>query len=314
LKKYLILRPVQPAQECYISELLLWRAFGRYPEEAWAVDDDWRFSPEIRDTFAAPNIGGEELTDAECKYAGIDPDPRTLWFEEYDIPFGDPAPPRMVVPNDYSEKHHQYSGKIKSWLQEYEEYIDEFKTEIYLDLRRGNIVTHATKLPNINLKKSEKILEDKGKWFSDIDVSTVPPKQWVTKNIDWINSSIFGRNLSFIWIHVDTSKMLEIYPPNELITREQLANIGDNFALATDSINPKIASLKPRGRPSLPWEHFHVEVTKLYINHRMPKKKEAAIVLLQDWFQNALGKKVSRSAVGDKLKPYFDAFGKKDRK
>jgi hypothetical protein len=60
--------------------------------------------------------------------------------------------------------------------------------------------------------------------------------------------------------------------------------------------------------PPYPWDAFHLEVATLLLHNQLPAKKDAAIVHFQDWFQRRHGIKVGRSAVGGKLKPYYDRF------
>ena len=40
----------------------------------------------------------------------------------------------------------------------------------------------------------------------------------------------------------------------------------------------------------------------------MPEKKEAAIQYFQDWFVRVLKQHPKRTAIGDKLKPYYDRY------
>jgi hypothetical protein len=44
----------------------------------------------------------------------------------------------------------------------------------------------------------------------------------------------------------------------------------------------------------------------------MPRKKEAAIEYFRTWFDREHNIRVSRSVVGEKLKPYYDRFLKAD--
>ena len=66
-----------------------------------------------------------------------------------------------------------------------------------------------------------------------------------------------------------------------------------------------------RGRPAYPWEPFHLEVAALLQQGELPSKKEAAIQYFQTWFHTTLGVQPSRAAIGERLKPYYDKFGRR---
>jgi hypothetical protein len=58
---FTLLRPVEPAEKCYLFEFLMWRAFGRFPEMAWDDDSkDWRIPVEAEGKVGLPatlNVG-----------------------------------------------------------------------------------------------------------------------------------------------------------------------------------------------------------------------------------------------------------------
>ena len=89
--------------------------------------------------------------------------------------------------------------------------------------------------------------------------------------------------------------------------------IGDTFILReTPQPRMRHADLR-RGRPPYPWDAFHIEVAELLQRNEMPGKKEAAIEHFQSWFRREHGVQASRSAVGQKLKPYYDRFLRSER-
>jgi len=67
---------------------------------------------------------------------------------------------------------------------------------------------------------------------------------------------------------------------------------------------------RPLGRPpAFAWEAFHVEVAELIKSGRMPQKKESAIQEMMSWFASTQGgQSPSRSAVSEKLTPYYRRF------
>jgi len=81
---YTILRRIDPPEKCYLSEVLLWRAFGRFPEFQFDNSGkDWRFESDVRDGYRAPIPDGFELTEEECRYAGLPDDPQITALLEH---------------------------------------------------------------------------------------------------------------------------------------------------------------------------------------------------------------------------------------
>ena len=330
MSKFTILSQIYPPEKCYLYEVLLWRAFGRYPEMAYAVasDKDWRFDSDARDSFVAPIWNEEFLSEEECQWARIPYDPRSKglfeeratlspeFYRSYVKTYQSLTPPDLDQVAEVEAKLEdslQYEAEVNAWLPLYQQYVDEFQNEICLDLRRGNLIAYGTELPDASYEKTELILEEREIWLDGLEVVQVLADQWISTDINWTDSTLFGREKSFIWIHVNVEEMIERYPPENLIENDSLRHVGGSFALASSVISQTLASTKRRGRPSYPWEKFQVQVAKIYRDGEMPEKKEAAIAMLQDWFEKSEGKSVSRSAIGQKLKPYFDELKRKDR-
>lgn len=327
MPKYSLFRPANTSTDCYLLEALYWRAFGRLPEEYWADEDPWRFSPEIRDTNEAPVPGGPELTEDECRYAGIPIDPRTVALLD-DTETLEPNYYKDLLnkaqssnPRDLEKEKHlkkavedstNFHEAFARWVPLFDEYIDQFKIEICGDLRRGLLTAHATELPAPTNKKSLSIMLDQNQMLEDLDVVKIPQECWISSHIDWGASSIYGRERSFIWIHLAVDKILERYPPGVLVDTAKAFPIGSSVAIVDTPTREIAAANTRRGRPSYPWGKFHVEVAKLYKDGDMPEKKEAAIAVLQDRFLPHAGKRVSRAAIGQKLKPYFDVLKNED--
>ena len=115
---------------------------------------------------------------------------------------------------------------------------------------------------------------------------------------------------TLIHIKLQTSDVVERYPPRSVVDAADVDFFGSKMAVPTHCFDMKPVPGFRSGRPSLPWIDFHVELARMYRDGEVPKKKEAAILYFQSWFSHNFGKKVSRSAIGEKLKPYFDKLGK----
>jgi hypothetical protein len=321
---YTILRRIEPPEKCYLSEVLLWRAFGRFPEIQYNHSGkEWRLDSETLDGYHAPIPDGSELTAEECQHANLPDDPRMIALLEHggysDVEYYDYLLETCVDIDQAKIEEIKldrnaallHKSELEIWTAKYDEYVDQFQAEICLKLRRGELRAMGTKLPNADPELTDKILEESNRWLRDLDVREIDKEQWYSQSIAWESSAIFGHLESTIWIHVKTEDMLKAFPPPDLLKAEQILPIGQSFALASSATNRVQYEHSQRGRPSLPWQDFHIEVARMFRDGQMPNKKEAAIVHIQNWFLKTLGKEPSRAAVGEKLKPYFDQLIKK---
>jgi hypothetical protein len=200
------------------------------------------------------------------------------------------------------------------WMSHYEEYVDQFKTEICLALRKGVLTAVGRQLPDLDYERAVDVLEAEGKYLPDLNDIAIPPENWTWQGIKWEASALCNRSHHFIWIHVDVEAMLKVFPPDDIIKLGEVVRAGEMFAVPSAALNGSAATAIRRGRRPLPWDRFHIEVARLFRDHAMPEKKEAAIAYFQDWFKTRLGQEASRSVIGAKLKPYFDELLEKDRK
>jgi len=127
------------------------------------------------------------------------------------------------------------------------------------------------------------------------------------RKIDWKSSALFGDEYTFCWIHFSTESVLAAYPIPSLPPVGTVNSLGDVYIL-NNSDNRDLTTSIRRGRPSLPWELFHLEVASLARANALPEKKEAAIHHFESWFREELGLHVGRSSIGQKLTPYYDRF------
>jgi len=340
MTEYTILGPIYPAEKCYLFEVLQWRAFARFPAAHYSIDgNDWRFQSDVREGYEAPIPNGIELSEGECQFAGIPPDPTmqallqgtamlsVSKFDEWISDFQETEnnPKYLAKLQQDREEAITYERAMEEWTAIFDDYTDPFRAEIYTNLRSGTLRAFGTKLPNFNFDKSLELIDPEmerdpeKEWDPEMDWTTFPateiPSQiWISNGIKWSDSAIEGREEHYIWVHVLTEDMLSIFPPTQFINRQHVHPVGENFAMSTSELSKSIPTHSKRGRPSLPWEEFHAKVAALFRDSEMPEKKEAGIALLQEWFEKSLGKPVSRSSIGDKLKPYYDRLFKEDRK
>ena len=320
---------VQPAEKCYLRELLYWRAFRRLPEEFWDEDGPWRFSPNIRESVDGPVPQEPCLTKEECRFADIPMDPRTSWIindtmlldadfyrRQLDKVRSDTNPIPEITDRLLGRvlESERQERELNIWLPFFEDYIDQFMAELCLDLRRGKLVAYGSRLPCSTIDESLIELRKRDLWFDCLDVEPVPAEAWISKHVDWDESSIEGGRQSFLWVHLKVSEMLELYPPEHIAKENGVIPLSGSIAIVGSGSGAIKHLGSKRGRPSLPWDEFHVEVARLYAAGEMPEKKEAAIQKFREWFLAEHGKSVSRSAIGQRLKPYYDGLEIKDRK
>ena len=199
-----------------------------------------------------------------------------------------------------------YEKSIAEWTPIFDDYIDPFCAEIFLAFRNGTLRAFGTSLAG-GQSWDEANLDE----LDSAPVVEIPPGAWISDGIDWKASALKTRDSHFIWVHVLTADMTIVFPPTLLIKPGILQAIGEDFAISTSDLSGHASKPSRRGRPPLPWDQFHVEVARLFCDGQMPEKKEAAIAMLQDWFEKSTGRKAGRTAVGDKLKPYFDKLVQK---
>lgn len=336
MTNYVILKPIEPPHACFLWEAIQWRAFGSFPIAYWNSDGrDYRESPEDGEYFCPPipddNRTLTYLSEKQTAMAGLGPDPSYIAMEndQYysDLGHYDHMIKLLSNPrNDDPELRQELADQVvtyrkeraeaveflavyKEWRQDHDAYIDQFQTELLLALRRGDLVAYGRKMPHRQQSKCEKIFDSKGFWTADIEPTPISPEGWVSKYVNWLEGSLKTPADYFVWVTITIEDLLKIFPPSKLVPENILMSVGDSYAIAENAVTiDKSHGNSRRGRPPLPWQDFYVEVARHYRDGTMPDKKEAAIQFFMDWFKVAKGLGASRSSVGEKLKPFFDAL------
>jgi hypothetical protein len=327
MTRYVVLRPVEPPRICFLREAILWRAFGIYPTGYW--DDkgrEIREKPEAPEYFTAPmpdDTGDQTyLSERQTNFAGLPPDPsmqailaEEMHFEldHYDKMISlltnsqDDLSMEIAALLDDRARASEYWARYSEWRQLHDAYVDQFQLELLLALRKGLIQAFGRRLPRVDRERTLRLFERLGTHTGDIEPTAISQALWVSNHVDWDECSLSSKADSYVWVHVLVEDTIKLFPPVSMLPTEKLLPLGDCYAIADALVSslPKGHS-GTRGRPSLPWEGFYVEVARMYRDGQMPQKKEAAIQHFQTWFEKELGIEASRSAVGQKLKPFFD--------
>jgi hypothetical protein len=184
-------------------------------------------------------------------------------------------------------------------------------TELFLKLRRGEIAATGKLLPS-GVEIID-FLEDQNSYsrgdFSDLADSIIPHDFWTIPGIDWFTNALIAHGNCYCDVSISVEALMTLFPGKRTPV-DQAEFVGDYLLvkeLAADSA-PQRPRRAPGRPPAFAWEAFHVEVADLIKSGRMPQKKEAAIQQMVSWFENTQAQKPSRSAVSEKLTPYYRRF------
>jgi hypothetical protein len=312
------LEPVEVPDQCFLQEALFWVAFQRLPAAVYTLEgQDFRTSTEV---------GGYEidfvdhtLSNAETDRLGIPIDPRwpvhpdeqvTLPIEFFDecLASGDLDPVRRERLQEKRKNAEEYQRDCNAWRIHYDRAIEYSASRIFVALKSGALQARGRLLPALGVEQAIAALRASGRDVYSLVPSVIPAAFWSLQGMDFNASA--AKNESHHYCHVSfrTEDVFAVFPGE----REEVSGverIGDVFVL---SKKMPIKSRSHRGRPPYPWDAFHLELAGLILRDALPKKKEAAIQHFQSWFLTRHGVSASRSAVGEKLKPYYDRFMKSD--
>ena len=312
------LQPVWTPRRCFLNEVLLWVAVQRLPVVELVKDKD------IRETFEVGRVDGHEidyggppLTDEEAQRLGLPPDPRWSALLEdrylsppafYDNLLSVGAKPTREMRALKAGKAAavKFAADCKVWDDLYQEKIQYHTARIFVALKDGSLPAQGRLLPKADPRLALRELASADRDVFDVNPSEIPTSFWRIDKIDYETCAARNETGTYCHISCETEAVLRIFPGHRQET-SGISKVGDSFVL--DESSPLgVAKRNQPGRPSYRWEGFHHEVTCLLLAGRLPKKKEAGIQLMQDWFSDNLKIRPSRASIGEKLKPYYDRF------
>jgi hypothetical protein len=328
-----VLRNVMLADRCFLRELLYWAAVRRFPlwEEDPRDGSDFRFSRECGlDTSIFTE---SQVTFAECEYAGISPNPRYRALLENGDVFDRDSLERVenyidqqlsaLSPEEFSEADREELtarrreirkelNEVDDWDKDFDTYLEYFKSEVFVDLREGRLDGFGAKLKGSSWEDIQKAIDEGDAYPREQVHLRIGQGEWIPSKIDWDKSILYGKEFSYCWVNIHVDQMFSLYPVPDLSTIGSVKKLCDSYILDRQNLDDPPPQPR-RGRPPFPWEQFHVEVAALASKNALPEKKEAAIAYFEGWFRDTIGISVSRSAIGQKLKPYYDRFFGTDR-
>jgi hypothetical protein len=318
----IFLQPVDLPERCYLEEVLFWIAFQRLPvAEYW---DDGMDIREREDMGYEPELPISGLTDLEAERAGIPVDPDWLALigdkahlssQHYDqyLAKNDLDPELRRIWTTERDAAVAFEREREIWEETYYQPTIEYAcSKIYIALRDGNLAAKGRLLPAFDKDEAFAALEAKGEGILDLVPTHIPKSFWTLKGIQFETSS--AQSLTDHYCHISflTEDVLRVFPGE----REEVFGVhrlGDAFIIGdqTPSVRPSVH--RGRGRPPYPWDRLHLEIAELIQRNELPVKKEAAIEYFQSWFARELGTRPSRSAIGEKLTPYYERFVRRGR-
>ncbi|KAB2875736.1 MAG: hypothetical protein F9K38_14410 [Pseudorhodoplanes sp.] len=259
----------------------------------------------------------ETLQDWECEQINIPPVPegvrRTAQYLTEERLRSKNA---WMKPKDAREYHiskgMEESEAVRQWLTLVRAAMELPATELLLRLRRGEIDATCKRLPD-GVEIIDFVEDQTSFSGGDLDNlvdSAIPSDFWTMPGIDWLSNAVTAHGSTYCDVSMSVEVLMRLFP----VEREPVvgAEFVGNYVVIKEPAEGSIRPLprKASGRPPMfAWDAFHVEVADLIKNERMPRKKEAAIQHMISWFASTqAGQVPSRSAVSEKLTPYYRRF------
>jgi hypothetical protein len=326
--KLIYLQRVELGEICFLQEVLYWVAFGRLP-----TDQD-------RDGFIegykadVPNANGE-LTEEECKRAGLPKDPRLKYHWAWDVMLSDDleaiAASRALVEDDegdesaikeqrQSEVANLYK-EISEWKPKYDIAIELAASEIYAALARGRLTSRGVLLPSPDVEASLKMLDEEGKKVGDLEIVAIPKTVWSLPQIYWEISAARNNNVHYCHIRCLTEEVLRLFPQDNIVDSQPLGDglvqygsffvLSSNSAATTSAVAGRQSKSRSRGRgrPSeYRWTDLHVEMAGLVLKG-LPAKKDAAVEHVRQVCVERQWPVPAIRTVREWLTPYYQVYG-----
>jgi hypothetical protein len=314
-RELVVLVPTPAAAYCYLFEALLWVALQRIPMAVpWDDGIDRRISTDDMDN-AEPRLEFEPISDEECQRIGLPPNPEYAAFIEGDyhsrpedierllrLDLEPPDRARLLADLEASRQHYE---AVDAWDQRFEEFLELPKCRLFIALREGKILSAGKRIPARADKSFPERLEgdEWDRWVAE-PWQQIPSGNWLSGEIDWVGCKASGRHASYTLVMVSTEQLMAAFPPT-LEPAGQAVRIGDCYRLDDES---SAARPGKRGRPSLDWDAFHIEMAKRVKAGSLPQKQEALIADMQSWCARVWKRPVGRSTLLLKIQPYYSAF------
>jgi len=315
-----------------LYEALLWIVFHRIPIISLSENNiDCRIDNEIIDGIEIDQFHIDEVTQEEYKNAGLPINP----YIEAKLKCGYCVDPKQfddAIADTTNDTKKYFLDKKKAaehffrmkqrWDRLYANFIERQKIKLYSCFCDGTIEPVGKLLPVNTIKEYHNPYDsneyDFEHHFDDnmyhITWTQIPRDFWLLNKIYWRDSMADGTCGAYCLIVIDTEQLFEAFPPPNDGPILQVSQIGSNYIFTNDQGQAVSPPPSTRGRPSLPWDEFHVEMARRLQAGELPDKQEAAIEDMREWCHQRWQKNVGRSTLLLKIKPYYDAFFRKSEK
>jgi hypothetical protein len=292
--------PVSLLSRCSLNEALLWVWAERVP---------------VSNIYREKNAF-ETLQEWECEELEIPPVPDGVRRAAQYLTEERLRSKNQGMPKDSLEYHvskgMEEAEAIRQWLPQVTSAMELPAAELFLKLRRGEIEATGKRLPD-GVEIID-FLDEQNSYarsaYSDLVDSVIQPAFWTMPGIDWLTNAVTARGSCYCDVSMPVDGLMGLFPGKR--TPVAAAEFVGNWLLVKKNAADNIVPLprKAPGRPpTFAWEAFHLEVADLIKSGRMPRKKEAAIQHMVGWFATTQGGQApSRSAVSEKLTPYYRRF------
>jgi hypothetical protein len=293
--------PVSLLSRCSLNEGLLWVWADRVP---------------VHNVYREKNVF-ESLQDWECERLNIPPVPEGVrraaqYLTEERLRSRNYG----KMPKDAQEYHVakglEEAQAVRQWLPVVASAMELPAAELFVKLRHGHVEAQGKLLPaGVAIID---FLEDQNSYsrgdFSDLIDSAIPRDFWTMLGIDWLSNAVTAHGNCYCDVSMPVEVLMSQFPGQR--TPVEGAQLVGDCLLINESAGGNVPKgpARIRGRPPVfAWEAFHVEVADLLKSGLLPQKKEAAIQHMMSWFErNQGGNRPSRSAVSEKLTPYYRRF------
>lgn len=259
----------------------------------------------------------ESLQDSECEHLKIPPVPTGVgraahYRTEERLRSGNYGKMQNEAREYHVSSGMEEAEAVRHWLPLVTAAMELPATELFLRLRRGEITALGKLLPN-GVEIID-FVEDQNSYsrsrFDNLVDSAIPQDFWAMRGIDWLSNAVTANDNTYCDVSISVEALMSLFP-GERTTVDGAEFVGNcllikEFTTGNTQPSPRRALGRP---PAFAWDAFHVEVADLIRSGQMPQKKEAAIQQMINWFENTQGgQRPSRSAVSEKLTPYYRRF------
>jgi hypothetical protein len=308
------LQPVGVPERCFLHEVLVWLAFQRLPIHQFNFENcgEEIHGEDCMGDGYVPAGYYRVIFEEECARAGIPIDPRRLinvvpqGYGDEELPYGWER--AQKVKQALEERRRQFKNDCLLWEQHYRTAVDYPASRIFVALKGGQLKARGRLLPSVDYNEAMSKLNAEERSIGDLKMKEIPSAFWTLKGINFESNAAKNESEHYCHITLPTADVLSIFP-GEIEKTVSVECIGDAYLLSESARS--VSRTQNRGRPSFPWDRFHLQAAALLLQNDLPAKKEAAIEYFQSWFLRECGISASRAVIGGKLKPYYDLFVKR---